>query len=69
MRYLTSRDSKQGNIISLMGSIAFPVILGAVTFGLKKLIAKWLGKGPHRDQPTRRDLNNRHDQGLEFLQE
>ena len=64
--YLTSRDSKQGNIISLMGSIAFPVILGAVTFGLKKLITKWLDKAPNREQPTGRDLGNGDDQSLEL---
>ena len=67
--YLTSRDSKQGNVISLMGSIAFPVILGAVTFGLRKLIAKWVDKAPNREQPTGRDLSNVDDQSLEFLQE
>ena len=56
--YLTSRDSKQDNIISLMGSITFPVILGAVTFGLRRLIAKWLDMVPNREQPTGRDLSN-----------
>ena len=40
--YLTHRNTKQDNIISLMGSVALPVILGAVTFGLKKLITKWV---------------------------
>ena len=55
--YLTSRDSKQGNAISLMGSIAFPVILGAVTFGLKKLITKWLDKAPNSEEPPGRDLS------------
>ena len=64
--YLTSRDSKQGNIISLMGSIAFPVILGAVTFGLKKLITKWIDKVPNREQPTGRDLSNGDDRSLEL---
>ena len=68
--YFTSRYTKQGNTISLMGSIAFPVILGAVTFGLRKLIAKWLDKAPNREQPTGRDLSNEDDhQSLEFLQE
>ena len=64
--YLTSRDSKQGNAISLIGSIAFPVILGAVTFGLRKLIAKWLDMVPNREQPTGKDLSDGGDyQSLE----
>ena len=63
--YLTSRDSKQGNIISLMGSIAFPVILGAVTFGLRKLITKWLDMVPNGEQPTEREMSNGDDPSLE----
>ena len=49
--YLTNRGSKQDNIISLFGSVALPVILGAVTFGLKKLITKLLSYVPNNAQP------------------
>ena len=49
--YLTNRGTKQGNIISLMGSVALPVILGAITFGLRKLISKWLSNVPKNTQP------------------
>ena len=45
--YLTNRDTKQGNTISLLSSVALPVILGAVTFGLRRLITKWLNKAPN----------------------
>ena len=58
--YLTSGNTKQGNIISLMGSVALPVILGAVTFGLKKLITKWLDKAPKTEQITGRDLSDQY---------
>ena len=64
--YLTSGDTKQGNIISLMGSVALPVILGAVTFGLKKLITKWLDKAPKTEQITGRDLSDEDDRSLEL---
>ena len=50
--YLIKRDTKQENIISLMGSVALPVILGAVTFSLKRLMTKWLDKAPNTEQPT-----------------
>ena len=49
--YLTNRGTKQGNIISLMGSVTLPAILGAFTYGLKKLISKWLGNVPNNNQP------------------
>ena len=64
--YLTSRDTKQDNIISLMGSVALPVILGAVTFGLKKLITIWLDEGPKTEQITGRDLSDEDDRSLEL---
>ena len=67
--YLTNRDSKQDNIISLMGSVALPVILGAVTFGLKKLMTKWVDKAPNREQPTGGDLSDGDDRSLELQQE
>ena len=67
--YLTNRDTKQGNIISLMGSVALPVILGAVTFGLKKLMTKWVDKAPNSEQQTGRDLSDGDDQSLELQQE
>ena len=49
--YLTNRGTKQDNIISLMGSVALPAILGAVTYGLKKLITKLLSIDPNNNQP------------------
>ena len=67
--YLIKRDTKQDNIISLMGSVALPVILGAVTFGLKKLITKWLDKAPNPEQPTGRVFSHDSDRSYEMLQE
>ena len=49
--YLTNRGTKQDSIISLVGSVALPVILGAITYGLKKLISKWLSNFPNSTQP------------------
>ena len=48
--YLTNRGTKQDNIISLMGSVSLPVILGAITYGLRKLISKWLNNVPKNIQ-------------------
>ena len=67
--YLIKRNTKQDNIISLMGSVALPVILGAVTFGLKKLITKWLNKAPNNEQPIRRGYSHDSDGSYEMLQE
>ena len=67
--YLIKRNTKQDNIISLMGSVALPVILGAVTFGLKKLMTKWLNKAPNNEQPTRREYSHDSDGNYEMLQE
>ena len=67
--YLIKSNTKQGNIISLMGSVALPVILGAVTFGLRKLITKWLDKAPKTEQPTRREYSHDSDGSYEMLQE
>ena len=67
--YLIKPNTKQGNIISLMGSVALPVILGAVTFGLRKLLTKWLDKTPNDEQPTGRDLGHDSDGSYEMLQE
>ena len=67
--YLIKHDTKQDNIISLMGSVALPVILGAVTFGLKKLITKWLDKAPNPEQPTGRAFSHDSDGSYEMLQE
>ena len=63
--YLIKRNTKQDNIISFVGSVALPVILGAVTFGLKKLMTKWLDKAPSEEQPTGRDLSD-EDESLEL---
>ena len=67
--YLIKRNTKQDNIISLMGSVALPVILGAVTFGLKRLISKWLDKAPNKEEPTGRDVSHDSDGSYEHLQE
>ena len=64
--YLTNRNTKQDNFISLMGSVALPVILGAVTFGLKKLLAKWLDEAPITEQITGRDLSDEDSRSLEL---
>ena len=65
--YLIKHHTKQDNIISLMGSVALPVILGAVTFGLKKLMTKWLDKAPNKEQPTGRDFSHDSDESYEML--
>ena len=65
--YLIKRNTKQDNIISLLGSVALPVILGVVTFGLKKLISKWLDKAPNKEQPTERDFSHDIDRSYEML--
>ena len=46
--YLINRDIKEGNVTYFMNSFALPLVLGAVTFGLKNLIIKWLDKDPSR---------------------
>ena len=61
--YLTNRGTKQGNIISFMGSVALPVILGAITYGLKKLISTWLSNVPNNNQPLEEYL--RIDENVE----
>ena len=65
--YLSNRYTKQDNIMSLLSSVALPVILGAVTFGLKILIMKWLDKAPNGEHVTRRDVSD-NDRNYEILQ-
>ena len=67
--YLIKRNTKQDNIISLMGSVALPVILGAVTFGLKKLMTKWLNKAPNDEQPNGRYYRHDSDRSYEVFHE
>ena len=50
MGYFINQNTRQGNALSLLSSSVFPIILGAVTFGLKKLINKWLESPPNRQQ-------------------
>ena len=47
MGYLVNADTKQGSFVSLASSASVPLLLGLVTFGLKKLISKWLDKAPN----------------------
>ena len=47
MGYLVNADTKQGSFVSLASSAFGPLVLGLVTFGLKKLISKWLDKAPN----------------------
>ena len=47
MGYLVNVDTKQGNFVSMVSSASVPLVLGLVTFGLKRLISKWLGKAPN----------------------
>ena len=47
MGYLVNADTKQGSFVSLASSASVPLVLGLVTFGLKKLISKWLDKAPN----------------------
>ena len=46
MGYLVNADTKQGSFVSLASSAFVPMILGLITFGLKRLISKWLDKVP-----------------------
>ena len=48
--YLINQNTRQGNALSLLSSSVFPIILGAVTFGVKRLITKWLESPPKRLQ-------------------
>ena len=45
--YLVNADTKQGSFVSLASSASVPLVLGLVTFGLKRLISKWLDKAPN----------------------
>ena len=47
MGYLVNADTKQGSFVSLASSASVPLILGLVTFGLKRIISKWLDKAPN----------------------
>ena len=47
MGYLVNVDTKQGSFVSLTSSASVPLVLGLVTFGLKRLISKWLDKAPN----------------------
>ena len=47
MGYLVNADTKQGSFVSLASSASVPLVLGLVTFGLKRLISKWLDKAPN----------------------
>ena len=47
MGYLVNADTKQGSFVSLVSSASVPLVLGLVTFGLKRLISKWLDKAPN----------------------
>jgi formate/nitrite transporter FocA (FNT family) len=55
--YLINQNTQQGNALSLLSSFAFPIILGAVTFGLKKLITKWL-ESPSNTQERKDDYTD-----------
>ena len=44
--YLVNADTKQGSFVSLASSAFVPMILGLITFGLKRLTSKWLNKAP-----------------------
>ena len=71
MGYLTHRNTSQDNIISLLGSVALPAILGAVTFGLKKLISKWLDDSYCHDigQNIGEQSHDEYGLGVESLQD
>ena len=47
MGYLVNVDTKQGSFVSMARSASVPLVLGLVTFGLKRLISKWLDKAPN----------------------
>ena len=55
MGYLVNADTKQGSFVSMARSASVPLILGLVTFGLKKLISKWLDKAPNSNPLVRED--------------
>ena len=47
MGFLVNADTKQGSFVSMASSASVPLVLGLVTFGLKRLISKWLDKAPN----------------------
>ena len=55
MGYLVNVDTKQGSFVSLASSASVPLVLGLVTFGLKRLISKWLDKAPNSNPLVRED--------------
>ena len=48
--YLINQNTRQGNALSLLSSSIFPIVIGATTFGLKKLITKWLESPPNTQE-------------------
>ena len=50
--YSVNVDTKQGTLRSILGTLTVPVILGATTFGLKKLITKSLDRSNVNEQPN-----------------
>ena len=55
MGYLVNAETKQGSFVSIASSASVPLVLGLVTFGLKKLISKWLDKAPNSNPLVRGD--------------
>ena len=44
MGNLVNADTKQGSFVSMASSASVPLVLGLVTFGLKKLISQYMAK-------------------------
>ena len=57
--YMINADTKEGDITAVVGSAIVPIIIGAVTIGLKKLINKILEGPKEKADETAAELNTR----------
>ena len=55
---LINVDSKPNNFRSLSGSAILPLILGAITFGLRRLITKWLERPVNTEHSIEEVIRN-----------
>ena len=57
--YMINADTKEGDITALVGSAVVPIIIGAVTIGVKKLINKLLDSPKEKADETAAEYNTR----------
>ena len=56
---MINADTKEGDITALVGSAVVPIIIGAVTIGVKKLINKILDSPKEKADETAAEHNTR----------